>query len=124
MLQLPHRYHTRHMTLTLSSDRSVSLEPRYTVIQVLRRIPGRKGRSVGDVHLLFPSLIAQEWVVAGKEAALGAWIGVGHSTGVLGWRFPGGGMDGILSVLLLILNKRAYIMGRSISPTSYSTLMH
>ena len=79
---------------------------------------------MGSIHLILPPLVAWSWVDAGEEAVIGAWIGVGNSAGVTGWRVTGGGMHGISSVLLLRSNCRGDMLGISMFPASYSTLIH
>ena len=52
------------------------------------------------------------------------WICFVCGMGVLGWRVSGGGICGLSSVLLLRSNRRADMLGISMSPASSSTLMH
>ena len=57
-------------------------------------------------------------------AELGVWIVVGCGAGVPGCRVSGRGMCGLYSVILSISNWRADMLGRYMTPTYSSTLMH
>ena len=59
-----------------------------------------------------------------EGAALGTWLVGGLGAGVLGKRVADGGMCIFSGVLLPSSNQRADILGRSMTPTSFSTLMH
>ena len=117
MLQLPYKHHSRPTKVPVSSAGSIYMAPRHAMMQVLRPILGVSRRSTVFFHLILPALDARVWVVVCAGAALGAWIGIGRSTGVPEWRVDGGGMCGHSSVYLLSSKQREEIMGRPIHST-------
>ena len=109
---MPHRDHSRHMVLPLSSAGSVSPAPIHAAMYVLSPIPGGRRRYVGGVHLILPSLGALGCVVSCDVPALGVWLGAGYVAGMMGCRADVGGICGQSSVRLYRLKRRAGMLGR------------
>ena len=60
----------------------------------------------------------------GEDTGLGTWIGGALGVGIPGESEAGAGMCGWSSIHLSSSKRRDIILGRSMFPTSYSTLMH